>query len=270
MLYYHSSSSRSSSSSISSSISFIFQNCLVMDIFTIESKAICDPYRKLTTSHNQLFCFVFRIRFSLNYSKFAFLNDQLHVERRMQKQHTEWMSTILIRDDNKSDCGLIEISRVNLSSAHPLQLFAYVLFFFSTLLLLPLSLSLLRTHSLTHSLTPLLRCDPAVRPIHHPATLPRTELLFLWCVTSRKQIHFSGHQFIIPNGESHLSCGGQPHFSPSCRRACTRACQWCACTQARALQVWCVEYRGSWWIWDAGWATKWRSLKMDKTERREK
>lgn len=152
MLYYHSSSSRSSSSSISSSISFIFQNCLVMDIFTIESKAICDPYRKLTTSHNQLFCFVFRIRFSLNYSKFAFLNDQLHVERRMQKQHTEWMSTILIRDDNKSDCGLIEISRVNLSSAHPLQLFAYVLFFFSTLLLLPLSLSLLRTHSLTHSL----------------------------------------------------------------------------------------------------------------------
>lgn len=88
----------------------------------------------------------------------------------------------------------------------------------------PSSLSLSSSHPLTHSLTPLLRCDPAVRPIHHPATLPRTELLFLWCVTSRKQIHFSGHQFIIPNGESHLSCGGQPHFSPSCKHVCVRAC----------------------------------------------
>lgn len=58
----------------------------------------------------------------------------------------------------------------------------------------------------TQSLTPLLRCDPAVHTIHHPATFSLTELLFLRCVTSWKQIHFSDHQFIIWNGESHSSC----------------------------------------------------------------
>lgn len=157
---------------------------------------------------------------------------------------TKWMSTISIRDDNKKTAGWLRPA--DCTCLHTSFNFLLTFSFFSTLSLpLPLPLSPALFFAPTHSLTPLLRCDPAVRPIHHPATLPRTELLFLWCVTSRKQIHFCGHQFIIPNGESHLSCGGQPHLSPSCRRACVRAWQ-CKGPQSRALQVQCWECRGSW------------------------
>ena len=92
----------------------------------------------------------------------------------------------------------------------------------------PSSLSLSLSLSSSQSLTPLLHCDPAVHPIHHPA-LPRTELLFLWCVTSWKQINFSGHQFIIWNGESHLSCRGDHSFPiPTCSRDSVFVCV-CVC-----------------------------------------
>lgn len=79
--------------------------------------------------------------------------------------------------------------------------------------------------SFSLSLTPLLCCDPAVHPIHHPATLSTQNYYFFDVLPVENKSIFLAINLSFGTWESHLSCRGNHIFPiPTCAGClCARA-----------------------------------------------
>lgn len=91
--------------------------------------------------------------------------------------------------------------------------------------------------SFSLSLTPLLCCDPAVHPIHHPATLSTQNYYFFDVLPVENKSIFLAINLSFGTWESHLSCRGNHIFPvPTCA-GCLCACAW-LCVHTVSVRGW--------------------------------